>query len=626
MPRAPLLLLALLLSSASPRVHAEDRPPAPRPNFVFIYVDDLGYGDIGPFGATKQKTPALDRFAREGTRFTDFYAAPVCSISRAQLMTGCYGARISVPGVFPANSAHGLHPDEKTIAEYLKPLGYATQIIGKWHCGDQPPFLPTRQGFDHYLGVPYSVDMQRPAQDRGGLNVVPLLEDEKVIDLLHDEEMRSLTERYTDRALAFIRENQDRPFFLYFPHSAVHTPVWPGTNFVGTSSNGRFGDWVQEVDWSTGRILDTLDALGLATNTLVIFSSDNGPWALKGADGGSAGPLRGAKGSTWEGGVRVPTLARWPGTVPAGKDQPAVAATIDILPTLVSLAGGTLDPARAIDGRDITALLKGASRESAREAHYYFAGYTLQAVRQGPWKLAFAPQPERLSGRNDIPPDAATSEPRLYDLSADIGERRNVIAAHPDVAARLRALADAKAAELGGPNPPARRPPGIVENPQLLYAPYRRPAADVSTLKPGGTLSGDLAPRVADTPFTLALTASTAQPAAVLAAHGGASAGYALYLKDGRLTFAVRTGRDTLTEISAPASLEKPALIEAALRRGGRLSLSLDGREIASGKAPSLIPHQPAEDFCLGHDNARPVADYGPAAPFKGTRTDFSVN
>jgi arylsulfatase A-like enzyme len=610
-----------------PRARAAEAP-ARLPNFVFIYIDDMGYGDIGPFGATRQKTPALDRMAREGTRFTDFYAAHVCSISRAQLLTGCYGARISVPGVFPPASAQGLHTNELTIAERLKPLGYATAAIGKWHVGDQPVFLPTRRGFDSYLGVPYSVDMQRPSQERNGLSVVPLLKDETVIDLLHEEEQRVLTERYTTAALAFIRENaaKDHPFFLYFPHSAVHTPIWPGQAFVGTSDNGRFGDWVQEVDASTGRILDTLRELKIDSNTLVIFSSDNGPWAVKGSDAGSAGPLRGAKGSTWEGGVRVPTLAWWPGTVPAGKDQSAVAGTIDILPTLVSLAGGTLPPEPGIDGRDITALLKGTSHESAREAHYYFAGYTLNAVRQGPWKLAFAPQPERTGSKNDIPPDAATSEPRLYNLTDDIGERTNVIAAHPDIAARLRALGDKIDAEIGGKDAPLRRPAGIVEKPTLTYAPFRPPAADLSHLKPGGSASGDDAPLILDRPFTVSFTVETALPDTILVAQGGAGVGYAVFLKDRRLTFAVRTDRDTVTEIAAADPIKNHARVEAILGAGGALTLTVNGKTVATGKAPGLIPHQPAEDFCLGHDSRAPVAVY-PASvqPFKGTLTHLSV-
>ena len=246
-------------------------------NIVIIFIDDLGYADIGPFGATKQKTPNLDRMAAEGIKLTSFYAAPVCSVSRAQLLTGCYGSRVSVPGVFSPGNANGLNPAESTTAERLRALGYATACIGKWHLGDQPEFLPTKQGFDRYFGIPYSNDMQRKAID-GTERVSPLLRNDKVVELLTDEQQSRIVERYTDEAMQFMRESQDRPFFLYFPHTAVHTPIHPGEAFRGKSANGRFGDWVQEVDWSVGRVLETLRELKLDEKTLVLFTSDNGPW------------------------------------------------------------------------------------------------------------------------------------------------------------------------------------------------------------------------------------------------------------------------------------------------------------------------------------------------------------
>src|SRR4051812_30060538 len=306
-----------LVAIAVPLLAAPAAAAEPKPNVVIIFIDDLGYADIGPFGATKQKTPHLDRMAAEGMKLTSFYAAPVCSVSRAQLLTGCYGARVSVPGVYSPAGPQGLHPNEVTIAERLKPLGYATLCVGKWHLGDQPEFLPTRQGFDHYFGIPYSNDMQRTAKATGQ-RVVPLLRDDKVAELLTDEQQGKLVERYTGEAVGFIRANKDRPFFLYLPHTAVHTPIHAGKKFRGKSANGRFGDWVEEVDWSVGRVLDTLRELKLDGRTLVVFTSDNGPWLIRGADGGSAKPLRGGKGSTWEGGVRVPTIAWWPGKIAAG--------------------------------------------------------------------------------------------------------------------------------------------------------------------------------------------------------------------------------------------------------------------------------------------------------------------
>jgi len=440
---------------------------ADRPNLVVIFVDDLGYGDIGPFGAEGQKTPHLDRMAAEGMRLTSFYAAPACSISRAQLLTGCYGPRVGRPYVFGPASAEGLNPAEETIAERLRPLGYATACIGKWHLGDQPEFLPTRQGFDRYFGIPYSNDMQRVAA-ASGERVVPLLRDETIAELLTDERQRTIVERYTDEAVRFIRESKDRPFFLYLPHNAVHIPLFPGEAFRGTSDNGAFGDWVAEVDWSVGRVLDTLREGGLDERTLVIFTSDNGPWIGWVKDVTSAGPLRGSKGSTWEGGMRVPTIARWPGKIAAGSRCDAVCGTIDLLPTLVTLAGGTVPAEPVIDGRDISGLLLGTSDRSPREAHFYFMQDRLDAVRQGRWKLAIASQPER-PGRNSPPLPASLEKPRLYDLEADVAEQADVAAEQPEVVARLRGLAAGMQAELIDPKSPARRPPGRVEKPVSLY-------------------------------------------------------------------------------------------------------------------------------------------------------------
>lgn len=471
-------VVALVLVVASCRgLQAADEAPAPtaekalgsggpRPNIVVVFVDDLGYGDIGPFGAQRQRTPHLDRMSREGMRLTSFYAAPVCSVSRAQLLTGCYGARVSVPGVFGPASSQGLHPDEFTVAERLKKLGYATMCIGKWHLGDQPPFLPTRQGFDHYFGIPYSNDMQR-ASEEGGEKVVPLLRDERVIELLSDERQSQIVERYTQEALEFVRAQREGPFFLYLAHTAVHTPIWPGEAFRGKSANGRFGDWVEEVDGSVGRIFSALREQRLEKNTVVVFTSDNGPWLIKGADAGSAAPLRGGKGSTWEGGVRVPTLAWWPGKIPAGSTVDTVAGTIDLLPTFVSLAGGRAPAQPVIDGQDLSPVLLGESTKSPREAHFYFLNYQLQAVRQGPWKLALVPQAATLG--KDAEPDVQRN-PRLYRLDKDIGEINDVAEQNPEVVEQLRALADKMAAKIGGPRPSERRPPGIVEKPRLLYA------------------------------------------------------------------------------------------------------------------------------------------------------------
>lgn len=630
------VLLAALLSTT-----VSARPP----NVVVIFIDDLGYGDIGPFGATKQRTPHLDRMAKEGMKLTSFYATPVCSVSRAQMMTGCYGARVSVPGVYFPGQSVGLNPSEVTVAERLKEKGYATQMVGKWHLGDQPEFLPTRQGFDHYLGIPYSNDMLKKSAETK-VPVVPLLRDEKIVELMDGEGQRRLVELYTKEAIDFIGRNKERPFYLYYAHNAVHTPIYPGAAFAGKSQNGRFGDWVEEVDWSVGQVLEALRSQGLDKDTLVVFTSDNGPWLTKGADGGSAGPLRGGKGSTWEGGVRVPTLAWWPGRVPAGSVNDAVAATIDLLPTFVSLAGGTVPATPVIDGRDITPILLGQSKESAREAHYYFASYDLQAVRQGRWKLALAAQP--LDARKDGKKTPAGL--RLYDLDAEIGEQTDVAAQHPEVVAKLKALADKMEAEIGGKTPTARRPAGEVKGAKTLYPTVdyvpndakkgdaKKPAAKKSAAKsgatakpvalaqakPGDTIASAAAPQVGQKAFTVAVTVETAQRDAVILAQGGLI-GHALYLKAGRVAFAVRHGADEVVEILSPAEVKGPFSVTAGLAADGAMKLVVAGQDAVNGKAKGALPRQPAEDFCVGHDNGKPVGTYAKVVALQGAVSGLTV-
>ena len=623
-------LLAALLAAAT-----SARPP----NVVVIFIDDLGYGDIGPFGATKQRTPHLDRMAKEGMKLTSFYATPVCSVSRAQMMTGCYGARVSVPGVYFPGQSVGLNPSEVTVAERLKEKGYVTQMVGKWHLGDQPEFLPTRQGFDHYFGIPYSNDMFKKSAETK-VPVVPLLRDEKVVELMDGEGQRRMVELYTKEAVDFITRSKDRPFYLYFAHNAVHTPIWPGAAFAAKSQNGRFGDWVEEMDWSVGQVLDALRSQGLDKDTLVVFTSDNGPWLIKGADGGSAGPLRGGKGSTWEGGVRVPTLAWWPGRVPAGSVNDAVAATIDLLPTFVALAGGAVPTTPVIDGRDITPILLGQSKESAREAHYYFSGYDLQAVRQGRWKLALAPQSDGL-GKN-----AAKTAPglRLYDLDAEIGEQTDVAARHPEVVAKLKALADKMSAEIGGRAPAARRPAGEVKAAKTLYPTAddkpkdakkddKKPAGKkaaaarlvaLAQAKNGDAIASAAAPQVGQKAFTVAVTVETAQRDAVILAQGGL-VGHALYLKGGRVAFAVRHGADEVVEILSPAEVRGSFAVTASLAADGAMKLVVAGQEAVTGKAKGVLPRQPAEDFCVGHDNGKPVGLYGELKALQGAVSGLSV-
>ena len=624
------LLAALLAAVASAR----------QPNVVVIFIDDMGYGDIGPYGATKQRTPHLDRMAKEGMKLTSFYAAPVCSVSRAQMMTGCYGARVSVPGVYFPGQSVGLNSSEITVAERLKEKGYTTQIIGKWHLGDQPEFLPTRQGFDHYLGIPYSNDMLKKSADTK-IPVVPLLRDEKIVELMDGDAQTRLVEIYTKEAVDFIGRNKDKPFYLYFAHNAVHTPIHPGAAFAGKSQNGRFGDWVEEVDWSVGQVLDALRSQGLDKDTLVVFTSDNGPWLIKGTDGGSAGPLRGGKGSTWEGGVREPTIAWWPGRVPAGSVNDAVAGTIDLLPTFVALAGGTVPASPVIDGRDITPILLGQSKESSREAHYYFSGYDLQAVRQGRWKLALVPQPE---GNNVKKSPKLAAGLRLYDLDAEIGEQTDVAAQHPEVVAKLKALADKMAAEIGGKEPTARRPAGEVKGAKTLYPTIdyvpndakkddtKKPAAKKAAAKPvafaqakpGDTIASVAAPQVGQKAFVATATVETAQRDAVILAQGGLI-GHALYLKGGRVAFAVRHGADEVVEILSPAEVKGSFTATASLAPDGTMKLVVAGQEAVGGKAKGVLPRQPAEDFCIGHDNGKPVGLYGKLIALQGMISGLSV-
>jgi arylsulfatase A len=615
-----LAFLALMMTAWAARAAAESKP-----NVVVILVDDLGYADVGPFGATKQKTPNLDRMAAEGMKLTSFYAAPVCSVSRAQVLTGCYGARVSVPGVYFPAGPQGLNPKEVTVAERLKDLGYATLCVGKWHLGDQPEFLPTRQGFDHYLGIPYSNDMQRKSKETGE-RVVPLVRDDNVAELLTDAQQSKVVERYTAEAVGFIRTNKDKPFFLYLPHTAVHTPIHPGEKFRGKSANGRFGDWVEEIDWSVGQVIDTLRDLKLSERTLVVFTSDNGPWMIKKADGGSAGPLRGSKGSTWEGGIRVPTIAWWPGKIAPKSTSDVVAGTIDLLPTCVSIAGGKVPAEPVIDGRDLAPVLFGTSKESPREAHYYFSGYNLQAVRQGPWKLAVTPQIDAFDKTTE---KDSKINPRLYNLDDDIGETTNVADKHPEVVAKLKTLAAKMNDEIGGQKPKARRPAGVVADPKPLY-PIDEPGkekvkpADLEKLKPGDAVPSAAAPQVGGKAFTLSCRIDTELRDTIVLSHGGNSAGYALHLKDNRVVFAVRTSKEAVAEVQS-GPIKGPVVITAKLADDGTMTLTVADQQPVPGKARGVIPRQPQEDFCLGHDNGQPVTAYAKVKTFQGKITELKV-
>jgi arylsulfatase A-like enzyme len=446
---------------------AAKRSQIDKPNFVIIFCDDLGYGDIGCFGSKIHRTPNLDRMAAEGIKFTSFYVtSSVCTPSRASLMTGCYPKRVNMHQdshgdcvLFPVGNK-GLNPNEITIAEILKQQGYATCCIGKWHLGDQPAFLPTRQGFDYYFGIPYSNDMGSRQQSKNP--PLPLLRNEKVIEAPAVQD--TLTKRYTQEAVRFIKKNKDRSFFIYLPHTMVHNPLHAGDEFRGKSANGLYGDALEEIDSSTGRILKTLNDLNLDKHTLVVFTSDNG---ASDRYGGSNAPLRGHKGTTWEGGMREPAICWWPQSIPAGKTCDEMAITMDLLPTFAGLAGAQLPVDRTIDGKNIWPLMAGKKdAKSPHQAFYYYQIDQLQAVRSGKWKLHLPLKPKKRNWGKPIP-DVPLA---LYDLENDIAEKNNVADQHPNMVKRLLALAEEARPDLGDADRQGRgqRPAGWVVSPKPL--------------------------------------------------------------------------------------------------------------------------------------------------------------
>src|SRR6185312_7003025 len=415
-------------------------PAFAAPNIVLIFTDDQGYGDLGCYGATGFTTPNIDKLARGGIRFTDFHVAqPVCSASRAALLTGCYSNRIGIHGALGPNARHGINANETTIAEMLKTKGYSTGMVGKWHLGHHPQFLPTRHGFDSYFGLPYSNDMwQHHPEAKAGYPPLPLFDNETaIIKDVQAEDQTRLTTQYTERTEKFIDANKSKPFFLYVAHSMPHVPLHVSDKFKGKSQQGRYGDVIEEIDWSVGEIVKKLDECKLPDNTLVMFATDNGPWLSYGNHGGTAGKLREGKGTVWEGGVRVPFIAKWPGTIPAGSECRIPAMTIDLFPTLAKIVGAEL-PKHAIDGKDIGALLRNEpNAKSPHEAfyHYYNTG-ELQAIRSGQWKLmlphtyrTMQGQAEGKDGKPGRYRQVKITAPQLYDLDADVGESKNVAAA-----------------------------------------------------------------------------------------------------------------------------------------------------------------------------------------------------
>jgi arylsulfatase A-like enzyme len=446
------------------------------PNVIVIFADDLGYGDVGCFGATDIATPNIDRLAREGRRFTDFYVAQaVCTASRAALMTGCYPNRVSLSGALNHTSTNGIHPAELLLPEILQQRGYATAIFGKWHLGTAPEFHPLNHGFDRFFGIPYSNDNSKyhPVL-HASMPPLPLYKDKDVIET--DPDQSQFTRRFTEQAIEFLRDNKERPFFLYVPHVMPHVPIFRSEAFAGKSKRGLYGDVVTELDWSVGEILHSLKDLDLEQNTLVIFMSDNGPFLSYGDHAGSAGALREGKLTSFEGGVRTPCLMRWPEKITAGTECHEPACTIDLPPTIAKLTEAK-GPNLKIDGLDISPLILGNSSEgSPHEAIFIYAGEELQAVRSGEWKLHFAHDYLTVAGEpgrsgkpanfNNLKPASITQsgiqgiatrhgyqvahiDLALFNMKTDPGEKANVASKHPEVVERLSQLAATIRRELG---------------------------------------------------------------------------------------------------------------------------------------------------------------------------------
>jgi len=446
---------------------SKEAPKTTNPNIILIFCDDLGYGDLSCYAASQYKTPNLDKMASQGVRFTSFLSAQaVCSASRAAIMTGCYPNRVGISGALMPDAKIGLNPSEETMAEILKKRNYKTAAIGKWHLGYQPEFLPLQQGFDEYLGLPYSNDMWpvnfdgKPAAENSNkarYPVLPLIEDkDKIREIRTLEDQSELTTLYTERAVRFINTNKKNPFFIYLAHSMPHIPLAVSAKFKGKSEQGLYGDVIMEIDWSVGEIMKTLDKNGLTKNTLIIFTSDNGPWMNFGNHAGSNGGLREGKGASFEGGQRVPCLVKWPGHIPEGTICSKLASTIDILPTLAAITNSPL-PEKKIDGVNILPLIMGDENANPRKSFlYYYRKNSLEAVRKGDWKLVFA-HPGRTyigfkPGVDGFPGGTNENFPyeeSLYDLRRDPGERFDVKEHYPEVVAELKKLAEEAREDLG---------------------------------------------------------------------------------------------------------------------------------------------------------------------------------
>jgi len=455
-----LLLLTCILflfpscKEATKETDVESRPP----NVILIFTDDQGYNDVGVYGADDIATPHLDKMAKEGTMLTSYYSAQaVCSASRAGILTGCYPNRIGIHNALGPGNTHGINASETTLAELLKSQGYATAIFGKWHLGHHQKFLPTRHGFDEWFGIPYSNDMWPYHPQQGPIfnfPDLPLYENERVIDTL--DEQSQLTTQITERSVDFINRNKDNPFFLYIPHPQPHVPLFVSDKFKDKSGRGLYGDVIMEIDWSVGQITDALKANGLEENTIVIFTSDNGPWLSYGNHAGSAYPLREGKGTAWEGGQREPFIIKYPKGIPAGKVIDAPVMAIDILPTIAEETGASL-PDKIIDGQSVLALLKGEVDKSPQEAYFfYYRVNELFGVRYGKWKLYFPHTYRTMDGqelgKDGLPGDyrmVEMEEIELYDVQNDVSETTNVAAEYPEIVSEIKLLANDMRFRLG---------------------------------------------------------------------------------------------------------------------------------------------------------------------------------
>lgn len=491
------LMFSLLLGyigNPTSAQNAQSQSLPARPDIVLIYMDDMGYGDVEAYGGMGYTTPNIDKLAAHGMRFTNFYAAqPICSASRAAILTGCYPNRIGFHGALGPYSKIGLSKKEETIADMLKKVGYVTACIGKWHLGDKKKFLPLQHGFDYFFGLPYSNDMW--PMNYGGKPVkpsdpfykrkikkppLPLIEGNKVVRIIKNmDDQNMLTTWYTERAVKFIDEHKDQPFFLYLAHSMVHVPLGVSDKFRGKSKQGLFGDVMMEIDWSVGQVMKTLKKHGLINNTLVIFTSDNGPWLIFGDHAGSAGGLKEGKATTWDGGMKEPAIISWPGVIPAGTVCNKLAANIDILPTLAAITGAPL-PVHKIDGVNILSLLKGEKNADPRDhLYFYYHKNDLEAVRQGPWKLVlphhYRSVVDETPGKGGWPGKMHEDSTglALYDLRRDPGERYDVKKQNPEVVKRMFKLVEQAREDLGdalthrkGAN---RRPPGQSNKSEVFW-------------------------------------------------------------------------------------------------------------------------------------------------------------